>query len=132
MAEKPNSQDWKDWLARAEEEVISGEVLKQSGNPQTTRNICLVSHQIVEKSLKALHLKRKGKLPGKIHELVKLASDLDLPELKLPDIVTIIRKLDEFYVPMKYPDGEPLPPWNLAVKALEDAKTVLELVKKLI
>ena len=132
MAEKPNSVNPQDWIDDAERDLKFAEIGILSGDAQITRGLCLLSHLIAEKALKALYLKKNGELPGRIHNLVELASAIDLSELKRPEIDEIIRRLDEFRVPMKYPKGEPLPPWNLAVKALEDAKTVLELVKKLI
>jgi HEPN domain-containing protein len=133
VAEKPNSLIPKEWIERAEEDLRFAEIGKQSGDAKIANGICLLSHQIVEKALKAIYLEKNGELPERTHDLEKLADYADLPQLKEPEIAVAISGLNEFFVPMKYPKSPSEPPsWEVAVKAFDDAKRVFDLVKKLI
>jgi HEPN domain-containing protein len=133
VAEKPNSLIPKEWIEKAKRDLRLAEIGKQSGDEEVTDGICLLSHQIVEKALKAIYLEKNGELPERTHDLKKLAGYADLPQLKEPEIAAAISALNEFFVPMKYPKSLSEPPsWEVAVKAFDDAKRVFNLVKKLI
>jgi len=119
------------WLAKAEEDF---EVAKLCFREQYFAQACFLSQQVIEKSLKAFLVSKRGSYPRQ-HRVVKLAalcgeikSDLDLlkDELKL---------IDEFYIPTRYPDAIPgglpggSPDAQDANKALETAAKVIELIR---
>ncbi len=134
MAQKPNSLIPKEWIEHAEVDIRTAKRgVRDREDPRDTWSVCLCSHQIIEKALKAIYLEKNGALPERTHDLEKLADYADLPQLKEPEIAAAISGLNEFFVPMKYPKSLSEPPsWEVAVKAFDDAKRVFGLVKKLI
>ena len=60
--------------------------------------------QAVEKSLKALYIKRKSDVI-KIHDLVKLAREVEAP----PEIISNCTKINPVYLAVRYPESDELP-----------------------
>ncbi len=90
----------------------------------------LFAQQAVEKALKSLYIEHFNELK-KTHDLVFLASKLNLPE----NYKSICKKLDPVYLQTRYPDvSGQLPPALFTKKDATEfvaiAKEILEWVKK--
>ena len=90
------------------------------------------SQQAVEKALKALYIKKFGKLV-KIHNIVFLAKKLELPS----ELIELCDKLNPVYIETRYPDASgKIPSYEYkkedAESDLENARKVLEWLKKMI
>jgi len=87
------------------------------------------AHQSLEKGLKALLIKKSNELQ-KIHNLVKLARDLNLPE----EIVKKCAQVNPVYIEVRYPEGKSLPADKInkveAEQVLLMAEEVLEWLKE--
>ena len=79
--------------------------------------------------MKYLYLKERKELL-RIHDLVKLARDVNAPE----EIVVKCSKINPVYVELRYPDGNQLPAdkitKNEAINILGLAKEILIWIKK--
>ncbi|PIN74231.1 hypothetical protein COV20_01290 [Candidatus Woesearchaeota archaeon CG10_big_fil_rev_8_21_14_0_10_45_16] len=90
---------------------------------------CLLSQQAVEKALKFLHL-LKGKELLRIHDLVKLAREINAPD----DLIEKCAKINPVYVEVRYPEGSEMPAEKVnkkeAQEILELSREILRWVKK--
>jgi len=88
----------KSWLTFAQQDLKDAEILFIQKSYRGTSWHC---HQAIEKILKAILIK-KGKSPGKIHDLVDLLKDT---KIKLPeDLMSFLEELNLHYFPPRYPD----------------------------
>lgn len=124
-----------EWLYFAGEDMRSAEVLLKGGIYSQS---CYHSHQCVEKSLKALII-RKSRTVKRIHDLNELCGICiagGCNELK--NITDEISDLNLFYVPMKYPDGAPgsladrLPNKKDALTGLKIAEKIYAITMKIL
>ena len=120
------------WLEKAEDDLRFAHVgLKESFFNQ----VCFLSQQAVEKSIKAL-LISKGEVYPKTHKLVDLAEACLKHEKGLERFRKELRVLDEFYIPTRYPDAIPgsvrgyLPTKKQAEEALGVAEKILSFIKE--
>ncbi len=88
-----------EWSRQAEYDMETAIAMLDSGRYIYCVFMC---HLSIEKSLKALYVKKLGKNPSKTHSLVYLAQSLhlDLPE-KIKEFLEI---LDSVSVPTRYPE----------------------------
>jgi len=67
---------------------------------------CFMSHQVVEKALKALAYYRGDRyVTG--HSLVDLLAQLQTSYPQLEEMAKLMKKLDKYYIPTRYPDALP-------------------------
>ena len=89
----------RDWLRSAQNDLKWGQdSLKNGYFPQA----CFIAQQVAEKSLKALALFR-GVDQVKSHSVVRIARELEING----DIEEMGRRLDQYYIPARYPDAFP-------------------------
>ena len=96
-------------------------------------------HQAAERTLKAV-LAHRSKTPPRTHRLVDLVTSLEEvePNLKPAELASELRRLENYYVPVRYPDAltgslsEGLPDEQEATDALTTAKKVSEAVRGVI
>lgn len=60
------------------------------------------SHSALEKLLKAIIIEQ-NKIPSRIHNLLKLASEAVITNLQ-DDMLALLDELTDSYIPMRYPD----------------------------
>lgn len=90
-----------EWLAKAEDDLQFARVgLERKFFAQ----VCFLSQQVVEKSLKAT-LVFLGRSYPKSHNLRELSKRV--PELSLESFYEPLTVLDGYYVPLRYPDAAP-------------------------
>lgn len=89
----------------------------------------LLSQQAVEKALKFLYLRKEKKLL-RIHDLVKLAREINAPL----EIIKSCAEINPVYVEVRYPEGNELPADKINKKEAEEVlhltEEVLAWVKK--
>ena len=91
------------WFEFAKEDLIVAQASLEKG---IYNQVCFHAHQGVEKMLKG-YLAIKGKDIPKTHfisVLLKLCAELDL---KFKEMTHICIKLDNYYIPTRYPDALP-------------------------
>lgn len=123
---------YRDWLEEAVDDLEAARVLLQAGR---WSKVCFLSHQAVEKALKALCIRRLG-VYLRTHSVARLVEEVSRA-VRLPeDLVEKVRRLDRYYIPTRYPNAWPaLPPYRHysredAEEALRVAEDVVELVKR--
>lgn len=117
-----------DWLTFAENDLKTA---RAALGEDVTNNACFNAQQTVEKSLKAVLLANEQEIP-KVHDLLFL---LERARKHIPDLSKFeegIRFLNQFYVPMRYPDALPggaaegLPSKEESQKAIDYAQEILD------
>jgi HEPN domain-containing protein len=90
------------WLAQAEEEFKDASMLAKAGRYYLSLYLC---QQSAEKALKAFIYLREEEplLTHSVATLIKLASDIDRDFNSLKDA----KRLDDYYIPTRYPNGLP-------------------------
>ena len=122
------------WLAKAEEDLAFA---KLGFKEKFYSQVCFLSQQVVEKSLKAFPLAENRPYP-RLHKVVELAILCKEIAGPLVPFKNDLKILDEFYIPTRYPDAVPgslptgMPSLQDADHALQVAETILELVKQAI
>lgn len=66
---------------------------------------CFASHQAAEKALKALFIYHGREVWG--HSVVQLLRLLESIVEVPPDLLDVGRRLDQFYIPTRYPNAHP-------------------------
>lgn len=110
------------WFEQAERDLLSAR------HALVSRDYYLVSflsHQVVEKALKALYIKEFKELI-KTHDLALLSRKLSLPE----ELITLCIDLNPVYLETRYPDASGSSPAYRY--SLDDAETDLNNAKKVI
>lgn len=116
------------WWRQAREDLESAEVNLRTGRYYL---VAFLSHQAVEKALKALYLEKLRESPGATHSLVLLGRKVGVPEV----LFHHLRKLAPDFVISRYPDAAHGLPSELydretAEERLRLAREVLEWVEK--
>jgi HEPN domain-containing protein len=118
------------WIKRAEDDLLFAETGLKEG---FYNQVCFLSHQAIEKYLKAFLIKVKGSIEKKerIHDLAKLAKICEKFGLDLSQDYEKLRMLSEFYIPVRYPDAS-LKEFdkNTAKEALEIAREIITKIKE--
>ena len=131
---KGNKQRYLNWLAFAEEDLSSEKILLKG---KIYNQVCFHAQQTAEKSLKAF-LKSKGVNLPKTHNLLELIQICKRKSATFGQLEENCEYLSRFYLPTRYPDAmvgslpEGLPNMEDAMRAVNKAEPVLELVKKLL
>jgi len=84
------------WIGKAKKDIGTAELLLKNSRFEDS---AFFSQQAAEKSLKAVLLKRTKKI-RKIHDLVELGRDVNLPE----ELLEGAKKLTMAYIYSRYPD----------------------------
>lgn len=92
-----------DWLVYAENDLKTAKAALAEGITNTS---CLHSHQVAEKSLKAVLLEKERTVP-KVHDLLFLLEKAAKHVEGLSQFKEACRFLNQFYLPMRYPDALP-------------------------
>ena len=122
----------KDWFYMARSDL---DFAKSGFNDGFYSHVCFLSQQAVEKSMKGF-LVYQGKDYPKTHGLVMLHKLMEVNWLD--GQLSAIKKLSEFYVPLRYPDAFPgslpegLPDKEDAQNALKWAEVILTTIEKYI
>ena len=91
--------------------------------------VCFLSQQCAEKSLKAFILAKNDLYP-KTHKLIDLIEKCKEIKKQLNVYKKDIKILDEFYIPTRYPDGIP-GSFEDSLPSKEDAKEALETAERI-
>ena len=116
-------EEVKRWWKKAVDDLEKAEILYKNKKYDGTVFYC---QQAVEKGLKALQLKKTKKIK-KIHDLVELGKDSNLPD----DFLEYCKEITLSYVYARYPDVEE--DKNIsetAKKFITYSKEILEWIKK--
>jgi len=118
------------WLAYADDDLRFARSGLSDG---FFSHVCSLSQQAVEKALKG-YLLAMGKMYPKTHNLPRLAKLID--ESWLDEFEKTIKKMDKFYIPLRYPDAmagtlpEGAPGKEDAEQALSWADELVGVVRK--
>lgn len=121
MSELPNQ-----WLAKAEDDIGFAAL---GFEHHYYSQVCFLSQQASEKSLKGLLIAKTEKHP-RLHNLTELVGRCAEHVPKITQLEEIARILDQYYIPIRYPDGVPgglttgLPTEEHAREALEGARRI--------
>ena len=87
------------WLNSAKHDLDVAETLFQNEK----YDWCLfIAHLVLEKTLKAFYVKNKGKLPPRIHDLVRMA---DMAKIEFEeDTLEFMDAVNTFNISTRYPD----------------------------
>lgn len=96
-----NQKDINIWLEIAEEDLDSAEYSFQGKKYLWAMVMC---QQAIEKILKALYVKKIGKIPEKTHNLVKLCRDTGIIEELSEENIELMEKLLFYYFGTRYPE----------------------------
>ncbi len=114
-----------EWILESADNLATARILYQNERFKDTAYYC---HQVVEKALKAVQIKKEGKF-DKIHDLVKLAQNVGAQR----GIILNCEKLTKYYIPTKYPVSKREIPTEKDVEAcLSEAEEVLEWAKSIL
>lgn len=133
MNDPSTNADWQKWLKFSDEDLRAAD---STLGDEVFSAACFHAQQAVEKAIKAVLLKKTGKVP-RDHSILRLTEKSEDKEL-FEQHKEKLEFLDKFYVPTRYPDALPgslpecLPNREDAEKAVESAKEIVESVKKVL
>ena len=117
--------DPNDWLTESDEDLETARVLIDRS---IYKQACFHAQQSAEKALKAVLLKRTGRIP-RIHDLPALLAQLRRADPSIPDHGSAVQTLDPYYMLARYPDvrppGTPAPSRDDAAESFALAETLL-------
>lgn len=119
-----------DWLYLAHQDLLFAKAGLREG---FYSHVCFLAHQAVEKSMKGYLVSGKNDYP-RSHGLVSLHRLMAVNWLDKH--LVAIKKLSEFYVPLRYPDAFPgtlpegLPDKDDATNALQWAESIVAEIQK--
>lgn len=93
-AEQPN-----EWIQRSEYDIETAEAMLKTGRYLYVAFCC---QQSVEKRLKAIIADKTGKIPPRIHNLVRLAQLADIEPSQVA--AKLLRQLNLYYIEGRYPE----------------------------
>ncbi len=116
-----NNVDWKAWLEHARGYRIVA--LAARGQEAALRPMLEATHAAVERLLKAAHLRLRGELAPRSHNLIELAALVETAGLRVrEDEKDMMRILDDCFIPVRYPQTDAaLPTQEEAVELLDEA-----------
>jgi HEPN domain-containing protein len=123
---------YRDWFEEAIDDLDAAKGLFQLCK---WSKVCFFSHQAIEKSLKALCIKKLG-IFLHTHSITKILEEIKKTIKISEELVIKAGKLDRYYIPTRYPNAWPaLPPYKHynkddAEEALRIAEEVIEFVKR--
>lgn len=119
-----------EWLAYADDDLRFARSGLSDG---FFSHVCFLAQQAVEKALKG-YLLHKGKMYPKTHSLPNLVKLID--ESWLDEFDKMVKKMDKFYIPLRYPDAmagtlpKGAPDREDAEQALSWADELVEAIRK--
>jgi HEPN domain-containing protein len=119
------------WLDKAAEDLVVAQLVQQEGH---LSHACFLSQQTIEKSLKAFLLAYTGHHP-RTHKLIDLLQQCLVWESGFDQFRADCIRVDQFYIPVRYPDGIPgglpdgQPNANQTQNALDAAQMMHDFVK---
>lgn len=120
------------WLEKATEDLTVAKLVFREGH---LSHACFLSQQTIEKALKACLIAHVNQYP-RTHKLVDLLQQCVLLDSGFSHFLTDCIRVDQFYIPTRYPDGIPgglpegLPNEEQAKTALDAASKILQYVNK--
>lgn len=116
-------EEVRSWMGKAEEDLETAKFNYQGKRYNVAAFFC---QQSVEKALKALSIKKKGKFK-KIHDLKLLAKDVKLPKKYIP----FCEEMSLAYVYSRYPDvAEVKEIKEESKKFIKNAELILKWIEK--
>ena len=116
-------EEVKKWLKKAKQDLDSAKYNFKGKKYDVSAFLC---QQSAEKALKALLLKKSGKI-RKIHDLVELGKNVNLPS----DLLDSCKELTLSYIYARYPDIQEVKNLNkIAKKFLKVSEDILKWAKK--
>ena len=112
-------KETENWINQSKRDFNAAE---DSFNSKNFEWACFQAQQAVEKSFKALLIEKTGEFP-KIHDLVRLGKDVDIPETFMGGI----KEMTLAYIYARYPNIEDSS--NLKEKAIYFLKLAKEILK---
>ncbi len=126
----PDSMYFKDWLDKANNDLLAAEAILAYYEEPPTDTICYHCHQVAEKCFKAFLIAKANKL-HKIHETVELLEFCIASDRSFENFRDSAENLNRFYIDAKYPPGFPvLYPLDEAKIAVEQAREILAFTRK--
>lgn len=121
-----NKNLWLEWLAKADEDLLSLEALlkHKEGSPSTG---CFLAQQAVEKLLKAIFIFHGHELE-KLHDLIVLINKAKVYEPEVVKFLDKLATLTRYYIETRYPGDFPEFTWDECEKAREIAINFKEFV----
>jgi len=121
----PDSMYFKDWLDKAQNDLLAAEAIIAYYEEPPTDTICYHSHQVAEKCFKAVHIARTNTLHT-IHDLEKLLKQCINIDKSFEVFRNAAKNLNRYYIDAKYPSLMPF------LYPLEEAKTAVEQAKEIL
>ncbi len=129
---KVDSSLYKDWLKKAENDLLAANGIMFYYEEPPTDTICYHCHQVAEKGLKAFLLYSKVEIP-RIHDLVELLNLSIFKQKSLASFKEDIQTLNKYYIEAKYPLGKAIfYPKKEAIEAINVADKFLKKINKVI
>lgn len=114
------------WIEQAEEDLQTARIMLKSKRWKYAIFMC---QQTLEKSLKAIYMKKKEEFPPRIHNLFRLAEQIG-KELFPHDYLEFFSEISLYYIQSRYPeDLEKMAEINNKVKAQEVLHKTAEVMK---
>jgi len=114
-------EEVKEWVEKAERDLLAAKVNLREGFYDIS---AFLSHQAVEKALKALYILKFKRL-WKTHDLVGLGNKLEVDD----KLMRLLEPLNEHYIKTRYPTGI-MYTKKIAKEAMRTSKKVLTWVKE--
>lgn len=114
------------WFEKAHDDELNvASILKhQDGAPN---GACFLSQQMAEKYLKGL-LIFYGKLPPKVHDLVRLGALIAEFEPEIKNFESELKILSDYYIETRYPGDYPEFHWGDAEEAFQAVQKIKQFV----
>jgi len=125
-----NQAEGQRWLAQAQHDLRAADLIRREGFPEIA---CFLAHQSAEKALKAF-LYTQGERYVVGHATHRLVQDCAGYEALFVDLLDGCRRLDQYYIPTRYPNGLPAGiPHDVytpdqAAEAIELARAIIQFV----
>ncbi len=126
----PDSMYFKDWLDKANNDLLAAEAILAHYEEPPTDTICYHCQQVAEKCFKAFVIAKANKL-HKIHEIIELLEFCIAIDKSFEVFRASAENLNRFYIDAKYPPGFPvLYPIEDAKIAVEQARDILAFTRQ--
>jgi HEPN domain-containing protein len=121
---------FKDWLDKANNDLLAAEAILAYYEEPPTDTICYHGHQVAEKCFKAFVIAKANKL-HKIHDLVELLEFCIAADKSFDIFRASAENLNRYYIDSKYPGGFPvLYPIDEAKTTVDQAREILAFTRR--
>ena len=121
-----NESYYQQWILKAEDDVRWAE---NDFKSKLYEEVCFISQQIIEKSLKAFLIYKKQHLL-KIHDLPALLARCIQIDESFSQFEDACKKITEYYIETRYPGVDFQATEKMAAEAVNQAKEIFEFVKQ--